>query len=150
MTKAGHKVAGVGPDAPTVVNEKGAKQSAMPYKFTDFDARHVLRVAAVSARGCQKYGPKNYMGISTLDHMDHALTHINAFLADDPQEDHLAHAICRLYFAMATSEAAIAPTFMIPVPESRCPDRSAGCPSECRAGAGDPCPMDPFDERNSK
>jgi hypothetical protein len=97
-------VVGVGPDAPIVTNGKGAKQSAIPYKFTDFDAKHVLRVAAVSARGFSKYGPRNYLGISAQDHLDHALTHINAFLAGDPQEDHLAHAICRLYFAMATTE----------------------------------------------
>ena len=148
-------VAGVGPDAPTVVNDKGAKQSATPYKFTDFDPSNVLRVAAVSGHGFSKYGPRNYLGIPALDHIDHALAHINAFLAGDPQEDHLAHAICRLYFAMATSEPAIAPAPVatpldLQTKGNGCPHRTTACPTECQVGIEDPCPLDPFDERNRK
>lgn len=97
-------IPGVGPDAQVVTNAAGAKQSDSPYKFTDFDAVHILRVAAVSGRGHKKYGPRNYLGIPTDEHIDHALAHIYAFQAGDQQEDHLAHAICRLYFAMATDE----------------------------------------------
>ncbi len=132
-------IVGVGPDAPTVVNAKGAKQSATPYKFTDFDAKHVLRVAAVSGRGFSKYGPRNYLGIPTLDHIDHALAHINAFLAGDPQEDHLAHAICRLYFAMATAELQT-----VPAPASataNCAHRTSSCPAVCKSDSDDPCPV---------
>lgn len=144
-------VAGVGPDAPTVINAKGAKQSATPYKFTDFDARHVLRVAVVSAGGYKKYGPRNYLGIPTLDHIDHALAHINAFLAGDPQEDHLAHAICRLYFAMATSELMAAPEPEPVTPPDRgvtesCYYKQINCPPNCSAGINGPCPLNPFDE----
>lgn len=140
-------VAGVGPDAPTVINDKGAKQSAIPYKFTDFEAKHVLRVAAVSARGFSKYGSRNYLGISAQDHLDHALTHINAFLAGDPQEDHLAHAICRLYFAMATTEPLPDPA---PVVEKNatesCYYKQINCPPSCTSGIDGPCPLNPFDE----
>ncbi len=130
-------VPGVGPDAPTVVNEKGAKQSKCLYKFTDFDPRHVLRVAAVSAKGFTKYGPRNYLGIPTLEHIDHALTHINAFLAGDPQEDHLAHAICRLYFAMATKELDADPA---PAAEG-CAHMTEACPAVCKSDSDDPCPV---------
>jgi len=134
-------VAGVGPDAPTVINATGAKQSATPYKFTDFDAKHVLRVAAVSGRGFSKYGPRNYLGIPTLDHIDHALAHINAFLASDPQEDHLAHAICRLYFAMATAELVADPAPREVETAENCDHRTSACPVVCKSDSDDPCPV---------
>ena len=87
------KVEGVGPDAPVMVNEKGAKQSEMGYLFTDFMPEDVLAVAAVSARGSKKYGPRNWSGIEQTNHLNHALTHIFAYSAGDRQENHLPHAI---------------------------------------------------------
>lgn len=164
---------GFGPDAPVIANARGAKQSDSAYKFTDFDACHVLRVAAVSGRGHKKYGPQNYLGIPTDEHIDHALAHIYAFQAGDEQEDHLAHAICRLYFAMATDElpaddpalrcghcGKVMDTMHALVthdcPDLKakierddyvCPNRHDQCPPVCRVLPDEPCPLDPFDER---
>lgn len=98
---------GVGPDAPTVVNEIGAKQSDTPYLFTDFDPMAMLDIAKVSANGNKKYGPNNWANIPTNDHLNHALTHIFAYLAGDKQDNHLAHAACRLLFAISTSRGAV-------------------------------------------
>jgi hypothetical protein len=83
-------------------NSRGGKQAKLQYLFTDFAAEDVLRVARVSAAGHEAYGPKNYMKLSTEEHINHALAHINEFLTGDQSEDFLAKAICRLYFAMAT------------------------------------------------
>jgi hypothetical protein len=89
-------------NTPITTNSRGGKQAKLQYLFTDFDARDVLRVARVSAAGHEAYGPKNYMKLSTEEHINHALAHINEFLTGDQTEDFLAKAICRLYFAMAT------------------------------------------------
>lgn len=97
-------IPGVGPDAPVIVNEQGAKQSASGYLFTDFHPRSLLDVAAVSYKGREKYGPRNWEKIDQADHINHSLTHIVAYLAGDRQEPHLAHAICRLFFAMGTNQ----------------------------------------------
>ena len=97
-------IPGVGPDAPVVVNEHGAKQSASGYLFTDFHPKSLLDVAAVSYKGREKYGPRNWEKIDQADHINHSLTHIVAYLAGDRQEPHLAHAICRLFFAMGTNQ----------------------------------------------
>lgn len=94
-------VEGVGPDAPTETNEHGASQSKALYAFTSLDPHALFRVAATAAFGDAKYGVDNWRGISALDHTNHALTHIYAHLADDPSDDHLAHAACRMLMALA-------------------------------------------------
>lgn len=95
-------VAGVGKDAPTVVNERGAKQSASPYRCDLLPARAALAVAAVLRHGADKYGDNNWRGIPVADHLNHALTHLFAHLAGDEQDDHLEHAACRLLMALDT------------------------------------------------
>lgn len=96
------EIAGVGPDAETVTNAKGAKQSAVPYRMDLVPPRALLDVARVLNDGAEKYGEWNWTGLSIADHLNHALVHIEAHLAGDRSDDHLAHATCRLLFALHT------------------------------------------------
>lgn len=101
--ESGCVVAGVGPEAPTVTNEKGAKQSGSPYRCDLLPAQASLHVAGILKYGADKYGDNNWRGIPIADHLNHALTHIFAWLAGDSQDDHLGHAACRLMMALEVS-----------------------------------------------
>lgn len=96
-------IEGIGPDAPIEVNEKGGKGSKMPYAFAWLDALAMFALAKVVMYGGQKYGFNNWRKVDTLTHLNHALTHIYAWLAGDRQDDHLEHAFCRLMMAVATA-----------------------------------------------
>ena len=98
----GRKVAGVGPDAPTVVTESGAKQSGSPYRADLLPAAATLAVAAVLRHGAEKYGEDNWRGLAVADHLNHALVLLFAYLAGDDQDDHLEHAACRALMALDT------------------------------------------------
>lgn len=91
---------GVGPDTPTLVNERGGKQSAIPYRCDLLPARATLAVAGVLAPGAVKYGENNWRNISVGEHVNHALTHLFAYLAGDASDDHLSHAACRALMAL--------------------------------------------------
>lgn len=93
-------VQGVGPDAPTVVNDKGGKQSASPFRCDLLPANATLAVAKVLAYGAAKYGDNNWRAIPLQDHLNHVLTHILAYLAGDESDDHLEHAACRMIMAL--------------------------------------------------
>lgn len=99
----GKKVAGVEPDAVVTTNENGGKQSDTPYGFHMLPASALFDAAKVAKYGADKYGEtfdnRNYTKISTIDHLNHAIQHIYAWLAGDRQDDHLGHAIVRLMFA---------------------------------------------------
>lgn len=93
-------VEGVGPDAPTVVNERGGKQSFSPYRCDLLPAEALLAVAKVLKHGADKYGDGNWRSIRIPSHLNHAMTHILSYLAGDGQDEHLEHAACRLLFAL--------------------------------------------------
>ena len=94
-------IAGVGPDAPIVTNEVGAKQSHSPYRMDLIDAKALLKIAQVHKQGGDKYGDTNWRGIPVNDHINHALVHIYAHLAGDTSDEHLPHAATRMIFALA-------------------------------------------------
>lgn len=94
-------VPGVGPDAPTETNERGASQSKTMYAMTSLDARALLAVARVAAEGDAKHGKDNWRGIGARDHINHAIVHFYAYLAGDITDEHLAHAACRALMALA-------------------------------------------------
>lgn len=94
-------IAGVGPDAPVVENEHGAKQSQSPYRMDLIDAKALLKIAEVHKQGGDKYGDTNWHNIPVNDHINHALVHIYAHLAEDTSDEHLAHAATRMIFALA-------------------------------------------------
>lgn len=96
-------IAGVEPDAPVITNKNGGKQSDTPYGFHLLPISALFDAAKVAKYGADKYGEtfseRNYTKIDTIEHLNHAIQHIYAFLAGDKQDDHLGHAIVRLMFA---------------------------------------------------
>lgn len=95
------KIAGIGPEAPTVVNEKGGKQSALDYRFDLIDPKTMFVLAGILSDGAKKYGEWNWKKLSKEDNINHALSHLFAALDNDPQDDHLGHAFCRVMFALS-------------------------------------------------
>lgn len=93
-------IEGVGKDAPVTVNAAGGKQSHCPYRVDLFPPRAALAVSAVLKHGADKYGENNWHLITVGENLNHALTHIFAFLAGDGSDDHLEHAACRVLFAL--------------------------------------------------
>ena len=63
----------------------------------------MFAAAEVARYGAEKYGEtfdnRNYTKIDVKDHINHAITHLYAYLAGDRSDDHLAHAIVRTMFA---------------------------------------------------
>lgn len=90
----------VGPDAPTVINERGGGQSHAPVRFDLIDARALFEAAKVHDHGARKYGANNWRLIDIDDHLNHLLMHVYAYLAGDRSDDHLSHAVCRAIFAL--------------------------------------------------
>lgn len=97
------EIKGMGDNSVTITNKHGAKQSKTEYRFDLFPMDALFAAAAVLAEGEIKYpaidGVPNWTKIPVNEHLNHALTHINAHIKGDRQEDHLPHAICRLMFA---------------------------------------------------
>ena len=96
-------IAGVDPDTPVIENKNGGKQSDTPYGFHMLPISALFDAAKVAKYGADKYGEtfnnRNYTKIDTIDHINHAIQHLYAFLAGDTQDDHLGHAIVRCMFA---------------------------------------------------
>lgn len=100
MNKMAAVVAGVGPDAPTKVNEQGGRQSDSPYRADLTPPLAFLAVSAVLKHGAEKYGVDNWHAISVREHLNHALVHAFAHLAGDRQDGHLEHFACRALMAL--------------------------------------------------
>lgn len=63
------------------------------------------RLAETYGEGSLKYGDENWLkGIDTKNLMNHALTHLNKYMAGDKTEDHLAHAAWNLFAIMHNEE----------------------------------------------
>ena len=102
MSKTDNKtVDGVGPDAPTVINEKGGKQSKVLYRFDLLDPMAMFEMTRVLEEGAKKYGENNWHNIPVVDHLNHMLIHAYAYLAGDRSDEHLSHIMCRAMFAQA-------------------------------------------------
>ena len=94
-------VQGLGPEAPTVTHQSGAKESHAPYAFTSIDPVALFRVAQIQRGGDDKYGRDNWRALPVDTHLNHALSHIFAYLAGDETDDHLGHAAVRALFALS-------------------------------------------------
>ena len=94
-------LSGLGPDAPTITNEQGGKQSHLNYRFDLIDPLTMFALARVCAYGAEKYSAWNWRRIDINSNLNHALTHIFAYLAGDTSDDHLEHAFTRLMFALS-------------------------------------------------
>lgn len=93
-------VDGLGPDAQVGVNERGGKQSVVPYRLDLLPPHATLAVGAVLKYGADKYGEDNWHAISTREHLAHMLAHVFAWLAHDKSDEHLEHAACRALMAL--------------------------------------------------
>lgn len=97
----GRALTGVGPETPTITTAQGGVHSDIPYRFDLIDPRAMLALARVLDYGIRRgYAANNWRYIDTEAHLNHVLMHINAWLAGDPQDDHLEHAFTRLMFAL--------------------------------------------------
>lgn len=96
-----HRIGDLGPNSEIETNARGGKQSKLDYAFHLLDPVANLELAKVVAEGVKRYPRDNWRLIEVEDHLNHAMTHINAFLAGDNQDNHLTHALCRLHFAVA-------------------------------------------------
>ncbi|GHV27071.1 hypothetical protein FACS18948_3860 [Clostridia bacterium] len=93
-------IEGLSPDQPTVTNDAGGKQSELLYRFDLLPPQALFALARVVAEGERKYGSDNWKKIPARQHLHHAIAHCFAFLAGDTQDAHLAHAACRIMFAL--------------------------------------------------
>jgi hypothetical protein len=96
-------VAGVGKDAPTVVNESGGKQSGVLYDFTLADPKAMFEMTRVLHEGAEKYGRENWRLIPIEEHLNHMIIHAYAYLAGDKSDAHLSHIMCRALFAQGVA-----------------------------------------------
>jgi hypothetical protein len=79
--------------------------------LSDYPARTMLECAKVLEKGAKSHGPEeNWRLISANDHINHAQTHIWAYLAGDKQDKHLSHAAVRLLFAVETDLSLMGPS----------------------------------------
>jgi hypothetical protein len=89
----------------TEVNANGGKQSRLAERSDLVPPAAFLAVARVLRGGSEKYGDRNWRLIGVSEHLNHALTHAFKYLGDPygrngQEEDHLAHAACRLLMAL--------------------------------------------------
>lgn len=91
------------PDAPTITNEKGAKQSLIEVRFDLIDGPAMFKMAHVLYSGAEKYGENNWRNIPVHEHINHMIMHGYAYLSDDRSDGHLSHMMCRSMFAQAVA-----------------------------------------------
>jgi hypothetical protein len=96
-------MSGVGPEAPTVENELGGKQSLKRWRFDLIHPGAYFVLGRILDYGARKYGEWNWLNISTEDHLNSALMHIYAYLDGNRDDDHLGHAFTRCMFALGVA-----------------------------------------------
>lgn len=100
----GTVAAGVDPSAPIVTNSRGGTQSELKTRLELVPFNALIAEGVVLAEGAQKHDAWNWLLISEADHINHALVHLYAHLSGDRSENHLAHAACRVHFALELHE----------------------------------------------
>lgn len=83
------------------VTEAGGMHAELNCRFDLIDSKALFKLAAALHEGGVKYGDENWRKVPIRHQLNHALTHIFAYLAGDTQEEHLSHAFTRMMFATA-------------------------------------------------
>lgn len=87
-----------------VTNTAGGSQSYLPRRADLLPGFALLSVAGVLYKGARKYGEWNWLKIPLEEHLNHALVHLLKLQNESSQEDDLAHAACRVLFALDLRE----------------------------------------------
>lgn len=95
---------GMGPNTREIENDRGGKQSDLPFAFDQIDPDALFKLASVLHHGGMKYGRDNWKKLTTREILNHAIAHIYAYLAEDRQDDHLSHAFTRLMMAIVVDQ----------------------------------------------
>lgn len=85
--------------------DQGGKQAKIEYRADLVPPLAMLRAAGILKMGADRYGEGNWKKISIPSHLNHAISHLFLYLSGDQVEDHLAHATCRLMFALDLKES---------------------------------------------
>lgn len=95
-------VGGMSADQPIETNESGGKQHERPYASEMLPPKALLEVSHVrwEANTVYGYDEMNYKRIGKRKHIGRAITHLLSWLAEDESNSHLAHAACRVLFAL--------------------------------------------------
>lgn len=93
-----------GKDSEIVPCEKGSKglQSPTYYRLDLIPPEAIFALGETMQAGAEKYDEDNWKMIPSKIHINKALIHLYAYLADDKSDDHLAHALTRIAMAIAT------------------------------------------------
>lgn len=84
----------------------GAKQNYVEEAFELVPYPVIGAIASTMKEGLEKYGYQNYYGIPMEEHIGRAIRHMFKHLSGDTSENHLAHAITRLGFAIEMKDIA--------------------------------------------
>lgn len=87
-------------------NEIGGRQGRVHYRLDLADPYAMLVLGRVLSDGARKHSPDNWRKIDWRTHVNHAIGHLYAALAEDRGDDHLGNALARVMMAVAQAPEA--------------------------------------------